>query len=244
MAIGLSSLYRYQELRVRGRGYIEDVEDRRRGGGLCNKIFKRILLQEMTETKSKVVFDREKYLESPYTYATLMEVNDEESEAWYYFIRYEGNEEALAHLRSQIETVDWILEEGLSTFDLELDYLVSEMTAKEMTILILNSYAQHRKFDGVLKKIDLNLKPLRTANTEGMTKLEKKKEKKKVKKKNEKIHYKNMVEVYEKIGLGSIAEFFESECEDVEGIEFEDSENGSDGHSSEEDGHSSGEDSD
>jgi hypothetical protein len=91
-------------------------------------------------------------------YAILMETNGEEYESWYYFIRYEGNEESLKHLDNQLNKVDWEIIEDLSTFDLELEYLVSAQTAKEMTKIDLNAYSFHRKFDGKLKKIDFDFK--------------------------------------------------------------------------------------
>lgn len=75
-----------------------------------------------------------------------------------YFIRYQGNEEALAYLQKQLETVDWTMDDDLSCFDLETTYLVSERTAKEMTKIDLNSYSFHRKFDGKLQKIDFQFK--------------------------------------------------------------------------------------
>jgi hypothetical protein len=91
-------------------------------------------------------------------YALLQETSGEENESWYVFIKYQGNEEALKHLNKQLEQVEWYLEDDLSTFDLELDYLVCERTAKEMTKVDINHYSFHRKFDGTLKKIDLGLK--------------------------------------------------------------------------------------
>lgn len=93
-----------------------------------------------------------------YTYATLLETNEAEMEAWYYFIRYQGNEDALKNLQEQLERVDFYILEGLSTFDLELSYLVSEKTAKEMTKIDLNSHSFHRKFDGKLNEIDFNFR--------------------------------------------------------------------------------------
>jgi hypothetical protein len=93
-----------------------------------------------------------------YTYATLQETNDEECESWLVFIRYQGNEEALNHLQEQLKQVDWELMDGLSVFEMELDFLVSEQTAKEMTKIDLNSQSFHRKFDGKLEKIDLGFK--------------------------------------------------------------------------------------
>lgn len=97
-------------------------------------------------------------LVTSYTYATLLETNEAEMEAWNYFIRYQGNEEALRQLQSQLEQVDFYILEGLSTFDLEMDFLVCEKTAKEMTKLDLNSHSFHRKFDGVLKPIDFEFR--------------------------------------------------------------------------------------
>jgi len=92
-------------------------------------------------------------------YALLQETSGEECESWYYFIKYQGNEEALDHLNKQLSQIEWFVEDGLSTFDLELDYLVSEQTAKEMTKVDINHTSFHRKFDGTLKKIDFKLKP-------------------------------------------------------------------------------------
>ena len=91
-------------------------------------------------------------------YAILMETSGEEYESWYYFIKYQGNEEALNHLQNQLSQVDWYILDDLSTFDLELDYLVSERTAKEMTKVDLNHTSFHRKFDGKMKKINLGFK--------------------------------------------------------------------------------------
>lgn len=92
------------------------------------------------------------------TYAVLQETSGEECESWLYFIKYQGNEEALAHLEKQLDQVEWYIVDDLSTFDLETKYLVSETTAKEMTMIDLNHYSFHRKFDGKLKKIDLGFK--------------------------------------------------------------------------------------
>ena len=89
-------------------------------------------------------------------YVVLCETNDNEMEQWYYFIKLNGNEEALQHLQSQLEKVDMTLEEELSTFDLDLDHTFSEQTASEMIRLEVNTHF-HRKFDGTLQKIDLKL---------------------------------------------------------------------------------------
>jgi hypothetical protein len=91
-------------------------------------------------------------------YAALMETNGHECESWYYLIRVAGNEEALQHLQHQLEQADWYIIDDLSTFDLDLEHLVSAQTAKEMTKLELNSHSFHRKFDGKLKKINFRFK--------------------------------------------------------------------------------------
>lgn len=91
-------------------------------------------------------------------YAVLMETSGEESESWYYFIRIQGNEDALKKLQKQLEHVEWYVIDDLTTFDLELERNVSAQTAKEMTKLELNHCSWHRKFDGVLKDIDFDFK--------------------------------------------------------------------------------------
>jgi len=91
-------------------------------------------------------------------YAILMETNDEEFEQWYYFIKVDGNEENLDYLNKQLEKIDWEIMEDLSTFELDMDYLVSAQTAKEMSKVSLNYYSDHRKFDGRLKKIDFEFR--------------------------------------------------------------------------------------
>ena len=91
-------------------------------------------------------------------YVALMETNDKECESWYYFIKYDGNENNLKSLQDQLEKVDWHIMEDLSTFDLDLEHYVSAQTAKEMSKLELNAHSFHRKFDGILQKIDLEFK--------------------------------------------------------------------------------------
>ncbi len=95
--------------------------------------------------------------ESAVQYAVLMETSGSECESWYYFIRKNGNENALHHLQQQLEQVDWYVVDDLSTFDLDLNYFVSGETAKQMTKIDVNSFAFHRKFDGNLKTINLRL---------------------------------------------------------------------------------------
>jgi hypothetical protein len=89
-----------------------------------------------------------------YRYAILMETNGEESESWYNFLRYEGNEDSLNYLQKQLEKVDFYIINDMSTFDLELENLVSEDTAREMCNVDLNAFMFHRKFNGKLEKID------------------------------------------------------------------------------------------
>lgn len=119
----------------------------------------------MSDTENKQVTPAQSPARGPtnpapvkYTYATLMETSGEECESWYYFIRYQGNEEALQHLNKQLESVDWYVLDDLSTFDLELEFLVSEQTAKEMTKIDMNHTSHHRKFDGKLEKITFPFK--------------------------------------------------------------------------------------
>ena len=90
-------------------------------------------------------------------YVVLCETNEEYCESWYYFIKYNGNEDALQYLQEQLEEIDMILEDDLSTFELDLEHLFSYTTAKEMTKLEIQELF-HRKFDGELQMIDLKLK--------------------------------------------------------------------------------------
>ena len=91
-------------------------------------------------------------------YAILQETNGDEYESWLYFIKYNGNEDNLNYLNQQINKINWYIMDGLSTFDLELKYLVSETTANDMCMVELNHTTYHRKFDGILQKIDFKLK--------------------------------------------------------------------------------------
>ena len=126
-------------------------------------------------------------------YAVLMETSGEECESWYNCILYNGNEDNLKHLNDQLESVDWYILDDLSTFDLDLDHLISEKTAKELTKLELNHYSFHRKFDGILDKVELKLKK---------------------KDKNEK----KMVKVFELIGYGQIEDYIDKEDIDEEDL--------------------------
>ena len=126
-------------------------------------------------------------------YVVLMETSGEECESWYYCILYNGNEKNLEHLQQQLESVDWYIMEDLSTFDLDMEHFICEKTAKQLTKLELNHHSFHRKFDGVLNKIDLNLK---------------------TKDKNEKT----MGKVFDKLGYGQIEDYIDGEDIDAEDL--------------------------
>jgi hypothetical protein len=126
-------------------------------------------------------------------YAVLMETNGEECESWYYFIKYNGNENKLLHLSKQIEQIEMYIMDDMSTFDLDLEHLVSESTAKEMTKVELNSVSFHRKFDGELKTVNLGLKR---------------------KDSNEK----RITRVHNKLGLGKIEDYIDEEDIDEEDL--------------------------
>jgi hypothetical protein len=128
------------------------------------------------------------------TYAILMETNETEGESWYTFIKYQGNEEALLHLESQLDRIDWKIEEDLSTFTLETGFLVSDTTAKEMIRVDLNAGGFHNKFDGKLEKIHF-----------------------KIKKKDSNV--KKMNKVFNKLGYGQIKKFVDGE--DLEGLDVD-----------------------
>ena len=145
-------------------------------------------------------------------YAILMETNGGEYESWYYFIKHDGNENALEYLQKQIDKIDMYIIEDLSAFDIDLEHLVSESTAKEMCGAELNSVTFHRKFDGKLKNIHLNLRKKDT---------------------NE-----DMIEkINDVLGLQKIEDFIDQEDEDIgSGNESEDSENLEESVTSEESG--------
>jgi len=137
-------------------------------------------------------------------YVALMETNGKEFESWYYFIRREGNEEALKHLQDQLEKVDWFILDDLSTFDLDLDHSVSATTAKQMTKLEMNSYAFHRKFDGKLKTINFNFK-------------------KKDNRDNEARNERMICKVFDILGYGQIEDYISDEDLDEEDLTDNDS---------------------
>ena len=97
-------------------------------------------------------------MSSTSSYVILCETSGEEFEQWYYFIKYDGNEKALKYLNDQLEKVEMFVLDDLSTFELDLENKLSETCAKEMTMIDINSYTYHRKFDGKLQYIDFKLK--------------------------------------------------------------------------------------
>jgi len=137
--------------------------------------------------------------ESQTKYAILMETNGEECESWYYFIKYNGNEKSLEHLKKQLEQIEMYVIDDLSTFDIDLENLVSAETAKQMSKVELNSVSFHRKFDGELKTVNLGLKR---------------------KDSNEK----RIMKTHEKLGFGNIDEYIDQEDIDPEDLADESSE--------------------
>lgn len=107
-------------------------------------------------TKKKLDYEPSHKMDGKY--AILMETSGEENESWMYFIRVDGNEENLRDLEIELNKVDWYILDDLSTFDLDMTTFVSAQTAKEMTKVDLNHTSFHRKFDGVLKKINFGFK--------------------------------------------------------------------------------------
>lgn len=118
-------------------------------------------------------------------YVVLQETNGKEVESWYYFIKYNGNEKALQYLQRQLEKVDMFIIDDISTFDLDLDHFFCERTAKEMIMLEVNTIF-HRKFDGKMDMINLELK--KRDDNEDM-----------------------MYKIFEKIGMGQIEDFVSGE---------------------------------
>jgi hypothetical protein len=165
--------------------------------------------QIKSESIDKKIDDtKENTIQEPKNYVVLMETSGEECESWYYCIRYEGNEINLKHLQDQLESVDWYILDDLSTFDLDLEHFISEKTAKELTKLELNHHSFHRKFDGVLDKVEINLR---------------------TKDRNEK----KMVKVFDILGYGQIEDYID--LEDLDDEDLTDSEQSSEEESDESD---------
>lgn len=152
--------------------------------------------QQCTESSSATFLKKLKYIPSKKMdglYVILQEFNDEECESWLYFLRLQGNEDALRKLQSQLEDIDWYVMDGQSTFDLDLDHPVSATTAKEMTKVELNAYSFHRKFDGKLKEINFDFKRKDSNKTK-------------------------MCKVYDMLGYGQIEKFIDDEDLDEEDL--------------------------
>ena len=153
-------------------------------------------MSDQTKSKTptdKVTLDTNENSNKEYKYVVLMETSGEECESWYYCIRYEGNEKNLKHLHEQLESVKWYILDDLSTFDLDMEHFISEKTAKELTKLELNHHSFHRKFNGILDKVDLNLR------------------------KKDKTE-KKMVKVFDILGYGQIEDYIDEEDLDEEDL--------------------------
>lgn len=133
-------------------------------------------------------------------YVVLAECNGKEYETWYYFIKVNGNEKALEHLDKQLKSVEFYIIDDLSTFDLDMDHPMSESTAKQMIRLEVNSFMDHRMFEGKLQMIDLNYK------------------------KNE-SNDKKIVKTFKKLGIGRIDRYVDGEYIDPERVKRDSKEN-------------------
>ena len=138
-------------------------------------------------------------------YVVLQETNGKECESWYYFLKWNGNEDNLRYLGEQLDKIDMFVIDDCSTFDLDLDHFFCETTAKEMIMLEVNTIF-HRKFDGEISAINLGLKKRDS---------------------NEDMIYK----VFEKIGMGQIEDYAQDEDIPDDGNLRSDSESGSDSES-------------
>ena len=133
-------------------------------------------------------------------YRVLVETSLVENESWYTFIKIDGNEQNLQFLYNQLEEIaDWHVDDDNTTsiFIMDLDKTVCAQTAKEMSKIDINHTMFHRKFDGVLQKVDFNFQP--KDNT-----------RKKIKKVHRLLEY------------GGIDDFINDEDVDLEDINFED----------------------
>ena len=119
-------------------------------------------------------------------YIVLVEMNKEECETWYYFIKSEGNQESLCWLHQQLKQVNWYLIKDISIFTLDIHNVVSEKTASEMCTLQINQYSSHRKFDGILQFINCNLLDTDT-------------------------NYIKMLKIYNLLGYGQIEQYINNE---------------------------------
>uniref|UniRef100_A0A6C0LVY0 Uncharacterized protein n=1 Tax=viral metagenome TaxID=1070528 RepID=A0A6C0LVY0_9ZZZZ len=90
-------------------------------------------------------------------YAVLMETSSVDFESWYYFVKYNGNEEELKNISTQFSKIETpTVYDDINIFDIDVVNLVNEQTASDIIMLELNSVSYHRKFDGVLKNVDFD----------------------------------------------------------------------------------------
>jgi hypothetical protein len=92
-------------------------------------------------------------------YAVIMETSGPDCESWYYFVKYEGNEDALKHLGDQLALVeDDVVYSDMSKFDIDLENFVTLECVNQMIMLELNSVTYHMRYDGKMKTINLGFK--------------------------------------------------------------------------------------
>lgn len=91
-------------------------------------------------------------------YVVFCENNFDDLQSWYSFIKIEGNEKNLRHLKHCVDAVDWgEASDDCSSFALDMNGVSAE-TAEEMCNVELDNWYRHRKFDGTLRKIPITLK--------------------------------------------------------------------------------------
>jgi hypothetical protein len=130
-------------------------------------------------------------------YVVLIETSEEKRESWYYFLQYEGNKDNLRHLERQLNSVEWKLLPGLCSFQLDVDFLVSETTARQMSKLKMN-FIPHQKLNGKLKKIYFDI----DNNVDG--------------------NVTKMGKIYDTLKFGRIAKFFKNDDYTEDGDDEED----------------------
>lgn len=114
-------------------------------------------------------------------YAVLSEICNDDAENCFYFIKYEGNEAALRNLRDSLGEINWEKFENMYIFRLDMDNLVSDTTAREMSNTIF-----YNKVFNSMKMIDFNFEENDSNES-------------------------NFETVIEKIGFGNIRDYLEDE---------------------------------
>ena len=92
------------------------------------------------------------------SYTTLFEISEKYAEAVYCFIKYNGNEEVIKQLKKDLSSIEWMLEEDQSAFELDVDHLVSATTASEIIKLDINCNLRNRMFVGKLESVPFGFK--------------------------------------------------------------------------------------